>query len=140
MSDAQGMGGIISDDNDSFGPQAQQFGGFAPGKRVFCRTPKIPIGSVGKPDFRISRIQRSPEWPKTHQLLVVMRQIRQASSVVDFNGELNLLLGKRIRQTHTEEFPRGKPYFPLPLFGKPKAINAGCAHGLSLWDLRTTTI
>ena len=42
----------------------QQLDGFAPGKRVFGRTPKIPIGASGGPHFRISRIQRSRPRPK----------------------------------------------------------------------------
>ena len=31
--------------------QAHQYDGFTPGKRVFGRTPKLPIGAVGNPDF-----------------------------------------------------------------------------------------
>ena len=31
--------------------QLQQYDGFAPGRRVFGRTPKMPIGAVGRPIF-----------------------------------------------------------------------------------------
>ena len=31
--------------------QAQQYGGFTPGQRVTGRTPKLPIGAVGNPNF-----------------------------------------------------------------------------------------
>ena len=31
--------------------QVRQFFGFTPGRRVFGRAPKIPIGDVGSPNF-----------------------------------------------------------------------------------------
>ena len=46
------------------GSQVQQLGGSAPGKRVFGRTPKTPVGAAGGPHFRISRIRRIRPRPK----------------------------------------------------------------------------
>ena len=40
-------------------PQVQQLDGLTSAERVFCRGPKLPIGAVCNPHFRISRIRRS---------------------------------------------------------------------------------
>ena len=41
--------------------QVQQYDGFTPGHRVFGRTPKLPIGAAGNPNFRILRSQLPPQ-------------------------------------------------------------------------------
>ena len=51
---------------------------------------------------------------------MVIRQIRQASSAVDFSGKLNLRLNKRFRQTHTAEFPPRHAVFSVSTNRKAK--------------------
>ena len=77
---------------------------------------------------------KEPRATKTHNPHGIIRQIRQASTAADFNGELNLRSDKRFPQIHTGGFWRN-PRYSYPRIGKPTAINAGCAHGLSLGDL-----
>ena len=91
--------------------QVRQFGGFAPGGRVSARTPKMPIGTVGSPHFADFMSPKEAQSTKTHHLLVIIRRIRQASSAEAFNGELNLRLNRRFRQSANEGFivPNGVP-------------------------------
>ena len=69
-----------------------------PGRRVFGRTPKMPIGAVSNPNFADFTKPKEAGTTKTHHLLVVIRQIRQASLAADFNGELKLRSNRRFRQ------------------------------------------
>ena len=77
----------------------QQFDGSTHGRRVFGRTPKMPIGTVGSPHFE--DIMNPVEAPttKTHHLVGVIHQIRQASLIAYFSGKLNSALRKRSRES-----------------------------------------
>ena len=79
--------------------QAQQFGGFTPGQRVFGRTPKMPTGAVSNPHFTDFMNPKDARTTKTHHLLGIIHQIRQASSTADFNGKLTLRINRRLRQS-----------------------------------------
>ena len=114
----------------------QQLVGRTPEPHVFVRAPKMPIGAVGNPHFSDFTDPKDSRETKTHHLVRIIRQIRQASSEVDFNGKLNLRMNKRFRQIHTDGFSCATPCFSQPRIGKPKAIIPGCAHGLPLWGLR----
>ena len=48
---------------------AQQFGGAAPGRRVFGTTPRMPIGAVGNPHFEDSMHPKEAPDAKTHHFL-----------------------------------------------------------------------
>ena len=75
--------------------QVRQFGGFAPGRRVLGRTPKIPIGELESPHFVDFMNPKEAQAAKTHHLLGIIHLIRQESPTADFNGKLNLRLNIR---------------------------------------------
>ena len=91
--------------------QVRQFGGFAPGKRVFGRTPKMPIWDIGNPFFE--DFTNPVEAPATtaHGLLSVMRKIRQASLNADFSNKLSTALTRMVRKNKSEEFFLGQTVF-----------------------------
>ena len=64
--------------------QVQQFGGFNSGRRVFGRTPKMPIGTIGNPFFEDFTNPLEAPTSKVHGLLSSVRKIRQASRNADF--------------------------------------------------------
>ena len=84
--------------------QVQQFGGFAPGKRVPGRTPKMPIGEIGNPLF--GDFTNPPEAPvtKTHGLLSAIRKIRHASLNADFSNKMNMALTRMVRSNKSDGF------------------------------------
>ena len=49
-------------------PQVRQFGGFAPGQRVFGRIPTMPIGVVDNSHFLDSANPKDAPAAKTHHL------------------------------------------------------------------------
>ena len=49
--------------------QVQQYDGFTPGQRVFGRAPKLPIGTVGNPNFSDFMKPVTPPTAKTLSLL-----------------------------------------------------------------------
>ena len=77
--------------------QVRQFGGFAPGRRVFGRTPKMPIGAAGNPHFDDFMNQKEAPAAKTHHLLGAIQKIRHASLNGDFVNKFNLSFRKRDR-------------------------------------------
>ena len=83
--------------------QVRQFGGFTHGPRVLGRTPKMPIGAVVNPHFLAFVNPKDAETTKTHHLLGIIRQFRQASSTAYFNGGLNLRLNRGFLQFRNEE-------------------------------------
>ena len=84
--------------------QVPQFGGFAPGRRVSGRTPKMPIWDIGNPFFE--DFTNPPEAPatKVHGLLSVIRKIRQASLNAYFSNKLSTVLTRRVRNKSDELF------------------------------------
>ena len=84
--------------------QVRQFGGFAPGRRVSGRTPKMPIWDIGNPFFE--DFTNPPEAPatKVHGLLSVIRKIRQASLNAYFSNKLSTVLTRRVRNKSDELF------------------------------------
>ena len=78
-------------------PQVRQFDGFAPGRRVFGRKPKMAIGAVSNPHFEDFTHPVVEPATKTHHLSAIIRQVRKASRNADFSGRLNLTSNKRIR-------------------------------------------
>ena len=75
--------------------QVRQFGGFAPGRRVFGMAPEMPIGAGGNPRFDDFTDPKEAPETKTHHLLGAIREIRQASLNSDFVDKSNLSLHKR---------------------------------------------
>ena len=84
--------------------QVQQLGGLTPGKWVFGRDPKMPIGPVGGPHFLDFANRKEARSTKARHLLGIIHQIRQASSAAHFNGELNLRLNRRFPQLRNAVF------------------------------------
>ena len=68
----------------------QKIGDVAPGKRVFGRDPKMPIGPVCNPHFSDFANPKGRKTTKTHHLPGVIRQFRQSSLTAAFNGVLHL--------------------------------------------------
>ena len=79
--------------------QVRQFGGFAPGKRVFGRTPRMPIGTIGNPYFEDFTNPKEAHTAKTHGLIGLIHKIRQASTNADFTNRLNTTSHRRVRDT-----------------------------------------
>ena len=77
----------------------QQFGWFAKERRVFGRPPKMPIGTVDSPNFADFTNPMDEQSTKTYHLIGIIHQIRQASLTADFNGNLNLRIDRRFRQS-----------------------------------------
>ena len=96
------MGGFAAMKTMRLNSQVQQFGGFAPGQRVFGRTPKKPIAAVGNPHFDDFANPKEARAEETHHSLGAMREIRQASINGDFVNKLNLRLHKRVREAKME--------------------------------------
>ena len=67
--------------------QVQQYDGFTSGQRVFGRTPKLPIGKVGNPNFADFVNPIFALAAKSLSLVNTIFQIRKASSEADFNGK-----------------------------------------------------
>ena len=84
--------------------QVPQFGARTPGKRVFGLSPKMPIGAVGSPHFPDSANPKGAQSTKTHHLLWLIRQIRQASLTAVLNMQLNLCVNRRLRQSVSGQF------------------------------------
>ena len=80
----------------------RQFGGFAPWRSFFGRTPRMPITAVGSPHFEYSMKPKEAPAEKTHHLLGAVREIRQASLNADCSYKLNMALRKRVRATKME--------------------------------------
>ena len=105
--------------------QVRQFGGFAPGQRVFGRTPKIPIGAIGNPHFEDFTNPEDSPTTQTHQLIDVLRKIRHASLKEDFSNKLNTTSHRRFRETKSEEFFLGRPVFFLSANRQEKGAENG---------------
>ena len=84
--------------------QVWQFGGFAPGGRVFGRTPKMPMGAVANPHLADFMNPKGAHATETNHFLGIMRRIRQSSLTAYFNGELNLRTIRRLRQLRNGVF------------------------------------
>ena len=91
--------------------QVRQFSGFAPGKRVFGRTPKMPIGANGNPHFGDFTNPGDSPTSETQWLIGVIHKIRQASTDADFINKLNTALNRRARGAKSEEFFLGGTVF-----------------------------
>ena len=66
--------------------QVQQYDGFTPGQRLFGRTPKLPIGAAGSPNFRF----HEASCRSNHEIVEFDKydfQIRKAPSAAGFNGK-----------------------------------------------------
>ena len=77
--------------------QVRQFEGFAPGRRVFGRTPKMPIWDIDNPFFEYFTSPVEEPKTKVHGLLSVIRKIRQASLNADFINKLSAALTRTVR-------------------------------------------
>ena len=77
-------------------PKVQQYDGFTPGRRVFGRTPKMPIEAACNPNFRDFADRKDPPSTKTHQAFAMLWGIRNASLEIDFQGKSNLSLHRRV--------------------------------------------
>ena len=66
----------------------------------------MPIGAAGSPHFGDLTNPKDARKTKTHHLLGIVHQIRQASITEDFNRKLNLRLNRR--------FPRSGSGCSLP--------------------------
>ena len=82
----------------------RQFEGFAPRRRIFGRAPEIPTEAIGNPHFEDYTKPREAPTAKTHQILGVIQEIRQASINADFDNKLNMALHRRLRETKSAEF------------------------------------
>ena len=82
-----------------FNSRVRQFGGFASGRRVFGRAPKMPIVAVGNPNFGDFANPKEALGAKTHHLLGAIQEIRQSSLNADFRNKLHTAWLKRIRET-----------------------------------------
>ena len=92
--------------------QVQQYGGFTLGQRVFGRTPKLPISTVGNPNFNDCMNPKTAPKAKSASLLHAIFQIRRASLEADFSSKIQACLAKRLRsQKKTDEFCLGRTVF-----------------------------
>ena len=93
--------------------QVRQYDGFTPGHRVSGWAPKLPIGTLGNPNFADFTNPIAAPAAKSLCLVNTISQIRKASSEADFNGKMQLCLERRIRNIKTEEFCLGQTVFFL---------------------------
>ena len=56
-----------------------KYDGFTPGRRVFGRSPKLPIGAAGGPHFRDFTTLSDSPLTQTRVALVQFREIQKAS-------------------------------------------------------------
>ena len=82
------------------------------GESIWGGAPKMPIGTARSPNFEDFTNPKEPQTTKTHHLVVVIRQIGQASHRADFNRILNLALGRRFRQSGNGGFSCAGRFFP----------------------------
>ena len=91
--------------------QVQQYDGFTPGKRVFGGAPKLPIGTLGNPNFNDCVNPKTAPTAKSMSLLRTIFQIRRASLEADFSGKINVCPSTRLRSRKTEEFCLGQTVY-----------------------------
>ena len=84
--------------------QVRKFGGFAPGHRVFGRTPEMPICTTDNPHFEDFTNPKDAPTSKNQWLIGVIRKIRHAPPNADFSNKLNTTLNRRVRGAKSEEF------------------------------------
>ena len=94
------------------------------GGRVTGATPKMPIDTVGNPHFEDFANPADASTTKTHHLLGLIPQIRQASLTADFIGKLNSALRKRIRESGNGESFYSKQRFPPSEKSENKRVEA----------------
>ena len=74
------------------------------GRRVFGRTPKLPIGTAGNPFFEDFMIPAEAPAAKPHSLLAALYKIRQSSLTADFQSKVNTTPIRRVRHAKTDDF------------------------------------
>ena len=84
--------------------KVRQYVGLTPGRRVFGRTPKLPIGEAGSPFFRDSMSPAEAPSAKTHNLLPAIYKIRQSLISADFQSQVNATLVRRVRKAKRRIF------------------------------------
>merc|ERR1712112_176904 len=84
--------------------QVQLYDGFTPGKRVFGRTPKLPIGTVGNPNFPDFMKPVTAPTTKTLSLLNTIFKYEKHLWKRILTEKMQLRLERRIRNFKTEEF------------------------------------
>ena len=76
-----------------------------PGRRVFGRAPKLPIGAVGNTHFE-NFIYRNCAPVMQHDVLVELRDIQKAALQSEFQGKFNLSVSSSFRELQSEQlFP-----------------------------------
>ena len=131
---------IRGNDDDALKSQVRQFAGFAPGKRVFGRTPKIHIGEIGNPHFDDFANPKDAPTSKTQGLIGVIRKIRHASPNADFSNKLNTTLNRRVRGAKSEEFFLGETVFFLSANQKDEGGSKWLGPGIIIGRLGINTI
>ena len=64
--------------------QVQQYDGFTPGRRVFGRAPKLPVGAVGSPHFSYFTNLNDSTVTETNGAMAKLREIQNASLEIVF--------------------------------------------------------
>ena len=77
--------------------QVRQNDGFTPRRRVFGRTPKIPIGTVDNPLCKDFKNPKNTPATQAHQVLAKQRGIRKESPRSGFNGKFNVTLNQHVQ-------------------------------------------
>ena len=87
--------------------QVRQYDGFTPGRRVFGRTPEVPIGAVGNPFFEYLMNPAAAPTAKTQNLISTLFKLRQASLNADFQSKMDTTPIRRVRNAKTGEYLLG---------------------------------
>ena len=91
-----------------FNSPAHQCDGFTPGRRVFGRTPKMPIGAAGNPFYNESMNPADSLVARARRVLAELREIQKDSQESDFNGKPNLSLRHQVWGLKSEQVFLGK--------------------------------
>ena len=91
--------------------QVQQYDGFTPGKRVFWRGPKLPIGAVGNPFFEYFMNPADAPTAETQNLISMIFEIRQAPLTSDFRNKLDAAFIRRVGNAKKRGYLIGKTVF-----------------------------
>ena len=81
--------------------------------KEFGRTPKMPLGEVGAPDFRDFTNQYDLPSTLKHQVHANLGEIQSASLESDSQGKFNVSLNRRAQDLGSEEFPHMANCIPV---------------------------
>ena len=91
--------------------QVQPYGGFTPGRRVFGRTPQLPIGPICNPFLGYFMNLAGAPTAKRRNLISAIYEIRHASLTAHFQNKLNTTLIRRAMGAKMGNFVGRSIYF-----------------------------